>query len=402
MRQPLEARPPALVRLRNRVMRQPLEARPPALVVGLCAHGLALVHALASRGVAVHAVESNTTLPGVRTRRAQVHLVASLRGPALIESLCELAARRFSGLRPVLLLTNDEMVGTVAGSWPELAGHYRLSWSGCRPAIGRLLLKVEHETRCAAAGCRYPATVRVDSADDVRLKSANLRFPAIAKPSRPLSSFKVRVLVAAHELDELVRHHADSFPIVVQPFIPGGDERIFFAALYLRQGKVIARFEGRKLRSRPMGHTTIAAAHRSDEMHSQALQFFDGLKLSGPVSLELKLDVDGIKWVMEPTVGRTDFWIGACVANGINFPWIEYCDQAGLTTGDAAQQDRWIWFNTERDPVGPLWYAARVATGRAKLRLPTFTYPAADPAPAWAAVWRRLAKTWRRVRSLAG
>jgi hypothetical protein len=120
------------------------------------------------------------------------------------------------------------------------------------------------------------------------------------------------------------------------------------------------------------------------------------------VSLELKIDGHGTYWVIEPTVGRTDFWVGACIANGIDLPWIEYCDQSGIQAGRAVQQDRRIWFNPERDPAGPLWYAARVATGRAKPRLPTFTYAhRADSAPMWAALSRKLRRRWHAGRPIA-
>jgi predicted ATP-grasp superfamily ATP-dependent carboligase len=377
-------------------MDTPTERLPPALVVGLCAHGLTLVHSLAARGVEVHAAEANLALPGARTQLARIHRLADIRGPGLVESLNELASSRFAAVTPVLFLTNDDMVRTVAERWPEMHGRYRLSWSGCAEAIARLLPKAEHESRSAAVGCRYPSSVRIGHADEVRARADELRFPAIAKPSRPLSSFKVHLIDSMPELEQLVHRHPDSLPIMVQPFIPGGDDRIFFAALYLRDGEVIARFEGRKLRSRPMGHTTIAMAHSCDRVHAEATRFFDGLRLSGPVSLELKLDGQGTYWVIEPTVGRTDFWVGACIANGIDLPWIEYCDQAGIPAGHAEQRDRRIWFNPERDPAGPLWYAARVATGRAKPRLPTFTYAhRADRAPMWAAVSRKLKRQWR-------
>ena len=137
--------------------------------------------------------------------------------------------------------------------------------------------------------------------------------------------------------------------------LPGDDRVIRFGALYLDRGRVLARFEGRKLRSRPMGHTTIAVPEPDDSVHALAVRFFDGLELSGPVSLELKQDPDGRYWVIEPTVGRSDFWAGLCVANGVDLPLIEYRAQSGEALPAVAQRRTHLWINGERDPAALAW-----------------------------------------------
>jgi predicted ATP-grasp superfamily ATP-dependent carboligase len=107
-----------------------------------------------------------------------------------------------------------------------------------------------------------------------------------------------------------------------------------------------------------MGHTTIGEPFPDDQVYAETRRFFDGLQLSGPVSLELKRDPDGVLWVIEPTIGRTDFWIGLCVANGVNLPLVEYCHQTGLPIPRIGQNDASVWFNEDRDPMGRLWVAA--------------------------------------------
>jgi predicted ATP-grasp superfamily ATP-dependent carboligase len=150
---------------------------------------------------------------------------------------------------------------------------------------------------------------------------------------------------------------AASLPVIAQEFIPGDDGAIRFGALYLDQGRILARFEGRKLRSRPMGHTTLAVSEPNDDIHRVTVCFFEGLALSGPVSLELKQAPDGSLWVIEPTVGRTDFWVGLCIANGVNLPLIEYRSQSGLPVPATRQARNYLWMNGERDPFAPLWLA---------------------------------------------
>lgn len=373
---------------------------PPAVVVGLCAHGVTLVHALARMGVEVVAVESNSRLPGCRTRRARVHMVESIQGDGLIRALAEVAHPASDGKRPVLFLTNDDMVRTVADRWDEISGRYSLSWAHCRNETALLLSKSEHQARSIAAGCSYPPSRLLNEATGLDEIVREIGFPAIAKPVRPLSSFKVRILPTLPALAALCESHRSALPFIVQKYIPGGDDRIFFSALYLSGGRVLARFDGRKLRSWPLGHTTVAEPCPDDEINTQALRFFAGLGLSGPVSLELKRDDAGRPWVIEPTVGRTDFWIGLCVANGVNLPWIEYCDQAGIEAHATAQADGHAWLNPERDPRGLFWYARQVASRKVARRRIAVTYSGGGDtallvAAASATVRRHLARSLR-------
>lgn len=327
--------------------------------MGLCAHGLAIVRSLHAANVPVIAVEANRALPGTRTRRAQIHFVADINGPALIDSLLEFAAAKAFAAPPVLFLTNDRMIETVGTHAQRLEGKYRLSWSASRAALLPLLRKDRIEGRCAETGLNYPQTRLISSLAELAPAAAGMRFPLIAKPTKPISPIKTLVIESAQSLAAAGQKLATSLPVILQEFIAGDDRSIRFGALYLRNGTPVARFEGRKLRSRPMGHTTIAVAERNDAIHELAKRFFDGLALSGPVSLELKRGPDGKEWVIEPTVGRTDFWVGLCIANGVDLPVIEYLSETGQRVEPIAQRDTHIWINGERDPGALLWTLVR-------------------------------------------
>lgn len=277
-------------------------------------------------------------------------MIDGLAGQSLIDGLVRLADELRSPEPPVLFLTNDDMVREIATAWPSLQDRYRLSWSATRDAVARLLLKSEHERTSRAAGCNFPQSVVLDSDASVPGAAANLPFPVIAKPIRPLSSFKTAVLRDVDELRALADRHRAAFPIILQQFIAGGDERIHFCAVYLQNGHVVARFDGRKLRSRPMGHTTVAEPCIADDVFEATERFFAGTNIDGPASLELKRAPDGSLWVIEPTVGRTDFWIQVCISNGVNLPWIEYCHQTMRPAPSSTQRSEYVWINTERDP----------------------------------------------------
>ena len=328
---------------------------PPAVVVGACAHGLTITHALAKAGINVILLEADPNQPGVRTRYAQVRLIEEINGEGLIGELNMLASELPAGVRPVLFLTNDHMVRTVAQHWPALEGSFRLSWGHCRNTVCKLLEKDQLTAHCQAQGINYPNTVLIENETDIQRAADKVPFPMFIKPARPLSGFKTAQPKDITELAELVEKFQSSLPFLAQQNIPGDDQSIYFSAIYFDHGNVVARFDGHKIRSRPLGHTTIAESVQRDDVFQQALRFFAHLDISGPVSLEVKQNADGAWYVIEPTVGRSDFWVGLCIANDINLPLIEYQHQVGLPTPARLQREDFNWYHEERDPFGWLW-----------------------------------------------
>lgn len=315
-----------------------------------------MVRALARAGVRVLVLDSNVDQPGAHSRYGELRRVKSMHGHDLIEALLELRrSERFEDCQPVLMLTNDRMVQDVAQNWAALEGSYRLSWSHCRGQLAPLLDKSSIEVRCSERGIRYPTSMIIDGQTEVEQIETRLGWPIIVKPTRPLSGFKTYLPENADALRGLIAQYWNDLPFLAQTWIPGDDTVIQFGALLLDRGKVLGHFEGRKIRSRPMGHTTIAEGLPDPEVRALTERFFDDLELSGPVSLELKRDPQGRFWVIEPTVGRTDFWVGLCIDNGFNLPLLEYSHQSGLPLPQSVVGKDTIWFNEERDPLGRLW-----------------------------------------------
>lgn len=329
---------------------------PPAVVVGLCAHGLAVVRELHQAGIPVIAIESDRSLPGIHTRMADVRLVDSINAAGIHASLLELVKTFPHGIRPVLFLTSDRMVQAVGEKINSLRKHYIISWADCSQTILSLLDKSAIEARCRTVGLNYPASAVARTAEEAVQLVSTLRLPIILKPLQPLSSFKTLVIARFEELATHQTLISSALPVLLQEFIPGGDSQIHFGALCLDRGTPVARFEGRKLHSRPMGHTTIGISHPSDEVHLLTLNFFEGLMLSGTVSLELKRAPDESLWVIEPTLGRTDFWSDLCAANGVPLAASEYRTALGnVPETPPTQQKTHVWINAERFPAALPW-----------------------------------------------
>ena len=375
-----------------------------AIVVGLCAHGLDLVHALAGEGVRVHALEAKRNLPGVKTELATVHLVREVNGPELVPSILAVAEELNSPEPPVLLLTNDKMVFAAAEGIRLLEQKVMVSWSRSHQLVSTLLLKDNLPDLCARSGLNYPQSAIISSPLPNAIGSAvgQLRFPIMAKPVKPMASFKAVLLQSLEELSRHVENHVLDLPIVVQEWVPGDVTSLKFCAVYFDEGRPVTHFEGRKLDTLPRGTGTTTAAEgiQSPELYEAALRFFDGLKISGPVSLEFKEDPSGTLWVIEPTAFRTDYWAGCCISNGVNLPFVEYCHQAGIRAPAPAPTSGKVWIDLERNPASLLTVLkSRPAVVLRFWRL-AFTYLSVrDPKPFGSLTWiwlQRLIRSLRR------
>ncbi len=369
-----------------------------ALVIGACGHGLAIVHALAHAGIPVTLMEANRSLPGARTRYARMLWVDNIQTDGLINTLLQLR-HHFNGADPPILFpTNDRMVRVLAANWPSLEGRYRLSWSRSRATLAPLLDKDRIEARCLETGLNYPVSHVLNASSGIDEAVRSIGFPMIVKPVRPLSSFKTSLPATVQELEALCLKRENDLPFLVQQYIDGSDEQnLLFSALLLQDGEILARFDGRKLAARPLGHTTVAEPHLDDEVFDSARRFFSGLSVSGCVSLEVKRDTRGRLWVIEPTIGRSDYWLGLCTANGVNFPALEYDLVCGQSISAPSQTNEALWFNEQRQPFGILQHWPEKGHRRAEFLFlnardlqPAIAFLAQTLLEVLNSVWRRL------------
>jgi predicted ATP-grasp superfamily ATP-dependent carboligase len=373
---------------------------PAAMVLGLDSHGLAVARALADAGVPVYALERDMSLPGVRSNRVRrVFPVQSFAAEHLVPALLE--ARRILArhTKPALLAINDRHVAKIAAHLRELQPAYGIAWAEKASQLVQLQNKIALQTVCELQGLHYPRSVTFSAVQDHAL-AADLRYPLILKPSRPLSSFKTLLAQDAAELKIHLETHPHDLPILCQEYVPGDDRQIYFGALMLNRGQVVGALAGRKIESYPpaRGQTTIAETVDAPEVLQLTEQFFAGMGLTGPVSLELKRDPQGRYWVIEPTVGRTDFWAKLCIEAGFNQPLMEYQLATGQAVSSLDELRPSVWYDTERDPLAYLRLCWACKTLRPHGKAHAFTYLArADSAPLRAAVLNVMTRRFRQL-----
>ncbi|UCV26666.1 carboxylate--amine ligase [Ferribacterium limneticum] len=332
-----------------------------AVVVGSGLNALGIVRSLAKAGIPV-VVFGDDEDAAMHTRLARRHRIDSTGGDSVIDAL--VAFGKSESVKPVLFLTEEKSVTTVSERREEILPWYRLTLPE-HELLMALMRKEEFQQYAQNLGYSIPAAEHLRSPVDLgRLSS--LRYPCVLKPAVKDyaygAKFKKAYVVA--NPDEAVALFNEISPVlsdlIVQEWIEGTDSDIYFCLQYINadQAEVVS-FVGRKLRSWPprIGGTAscVAAPEFHQELAAETTAFFRDVGFVGMGSMEYKRDSrDGRFYMVEPTVGRTDFQEEVATVNGINIPLAAYCRETGMPapTGNYFQPAR-IW----REPVTDKWSA---------------------------------------------
>lgn len=373
-----------------------------AVVVGDGLNALGVVRSLARGKVRVALLHRAHDAESAQTRLARV-VERYGEQSELPGALLRLQTRL--GGRPVLFLTEEEAVRVVSSARGHLQEPYRF-----RMAEHETMLALTHKEGVQQAaeqhGLPIPRAVRLQSERDLP-RLAELRYPCVLKPGLKHDGYgnrfkKAYTVASADEALVLFREISPVLPdLIVQEWIVGGDDSIYFCLQYvLGQGQVAASFCGRKLRAWPpqVGGTAscMPADDASDELTALTSAFFGAVGFRGMGSMEYKRDTrDGRFYVVEPTVGRTDFQEEVATVNGVNIPLAAWCAEQGMAIPAVARPAPHIW----REPTTDRWSEQQQGRHEAFSRHAVVDayWRANDPAP-----WIRLqvGRVAQRLRSL--
>ncbi|MBK6660376.1 MAG: GNAT family N-acetyltransferase [Proteobacteria bacterium] len=325
-----------------------------ALVLGMSIHGLAISRALARAGIEVYAIEQSPLLPATATRYAKVLYADGINSERAADIVLE--QRQFLPQdRPaVLYASSDNMVRSIAANWARLEPYFRVSWSDSISTVQHLINKANLEQVCRDRDVLYPRSSILGEGDSIDAAIEEVGLPILVKPIRPLSGFKAVHIEHAEQLHRLVDQFRGDLPFLVQRWIPGGDETLYFCSMVLDDSQPLAVFTGRKLRAFPSGTGvgTVVESCPAPEVRAISEQFVAGLGLSGPIAIEYKRDPEGRYWLIEPNVGRTEYSVDLIIQHGLNFPLLEYKLAQGRPEAAPDMPRREvIWYDSERDPL---------------------------------------------------
>lgn len=333
----------------------------PAVVVGAGVNGLGVARSLARERVPVWLLDSDARRPEMRTRAATPVTVRSLHGEALVEELIRLAEEQFSGLRPVLFLTQEESVRTVSHQRDRLSALYRFSLP-TKDVVDVLQHKQGFQRLAEQLDSPIPPLVHVRALADLAAIE-NLRYPVVIKPGERNAEYSrqfkkaYRVESATEAADLIRRVLAVMSDVVVQEWIEGPDSSIYFCLQYLdKRGQVAGSFSGRKIRSWPpqVGGTAscVAAPEVHEELSDMTARFFQAAGVIGMASMEYKRDARSHEFRMvEPTIGRTDYQEEVATLNGVNLPYVAWCSELDLPFPAPAMRERPVVWRVRSEDV---------------------------------------------------
>jgi D-aspartate ligase len=353
-----------------------------AIVVGLSgATGLAVIRALAPRGVSCHAVHFDGSTASMATRLARKHVCPDWRSDpdGFIDSLLALA-RRLGGRDEASGRTAAEAAAPVASLFvchdaalhAVWAADDRLRAAGLRPAfsarrsLDELLDKRTQMAAAETAGVATPWT-RWGTAGELLAAAGDCPFPAIVKPA--FSHLGVKALGAkalrcadAEELRDILST-IEGIDVLLQEYVPGGDDELYTAGVFVCDDGHLA-FTGRKLKQHPpgLGIARLAETVDQPELIPGSVALLRELGYSGVSQVEYKRDHrDGSYRLMEANF-RPWTWIGLATACGTNLPlaahrwalgkedWPELAARetaGGAGRRAAAGPRRWVWLVPE-------------------------------------------------------
>jgi D-aspartate ligase len=327
-----------------------------AVVAGIDLNGLGVLRSLGAERVPLVALDTDLSKPTLATRFGRKVRVDALSGPQFVEAL--VALRDQFDRNPVLILTQEASVATVSEERERLSEIYRFTLPA--PEIVRDLQdKMRFQTLAEQIGSPVPHAASIDKTSGVA-PARSLRYPCVIKPKTKDARYGARFgkackVASPEELESLwpsMRELASDF--IVQEWIEGKDHDIYFCLQYRPRNGTNTSFVGQKMYQWPplVGGTAscIPGPEVADELTRLTNHFFDRAGFSGIGSMEYKRDSrDGRFYLVEPTVGRTDYQEEVATLNGVNIPYAAYLGE----TGQSAPAARFIprpmaW----RDPIG--------------------------------------------------
>lgn len=297
---------------------------PHAVIVGAGLNALGVIRSLAKYSMLTLVTEKNALVS--KSRFAKKIYVSSTVNESIIDDLIALAKPLTS--KPALYLTEEKTVEWVSLYRDRLSAHYSIDFSS-HNLMTRLQSKSGFQALAESNNSPVPKSLVVTETADLD-KVGCLDFPCVFKPLYHDKAYSTRFKKAYKvennaELLLLFKQINPYFSdMILQEWIEGSDENIYFClAYYDKKSQVINSFSGRKIRSWPLHVGGTATCTSAYEQHDKLLKltsaFVQSIAYQGMMGMEFKYDDNRKKFYMiEPTVGRTDYQHEIAVLSGCN------------------------------------------------------------------------------------
>ena len=362
---------------------------PPAIVLGGGGNGLGVVRSLGRRGIFTIVITDDVKHSSMNSRFIGDKISFQGSDDALIEMLLNTPDLHIHN--PVLFPIRDATVASIIKKFGPLSEKFRL---GMREPdiIKKALCKTSFNTMASDMGFLTAKTYSINNLNELNSIINTIKFPCILKPELRGDQFLIHASAKAFHAQtapQLIKYYkefADAAPeAVVQEFIPGKESELYFCFQYYnRNSTPLLSLSGKKIRQWPpkCGSTSSCEVVKNKAIEDLTTMFFQQINYFGPCSMEMKKHAEtGEYYLIEPTIGRTDWNNSFAEGNGIPIPYVMYCDIVGRSVTNYRPKKlsrNWIrwsadykaamtqighgelskikWLKSLRPPVvGPVW-----------------------------------------------
>jgi len=275
-----------------------------------------------------------------------------------VDAVLELASNRDSVTKPVLLLSQDDLVQAVSNRREELKDYFELPLPD-KDATSLMLDKTKFQTWARENGYAVPVGTIVKNREELIEAAVNTPLPYLIKPLFRMPEWDAvmgnQKLLWIKDRKSSPWENRDLFELserlLIQSWIEGDDSDVYFCLYAMDEhGDVLDEVSGRKLTQWPKltGSTAICHSFDSPYLLDLGREILQKAGLKGLGSVEFKQDKrDGIYYITEPTVGRNDHQSAIAIPAGHNptAALVSYILELNETTKAIKQKRSGIWID---------------------------------------------------------
>lgn len=276
-----------------------------------------------------------------------------------------MAEKRIKCFKPVLLLSQDKAVALVSSKKDALSSHFYFQLPP--PDVTEILLdKTKFDSWARANNVDVPISKIVSQKNDLQIALDEIPFPLVIKPlvrtplwDQKYPNDKAFMLKKRPQNADYLLSLLEATPkLIVQQWITGGDEDVYFVLAHFGSKKTSA-MAGRKITQWPVltGSTSMCVSYEDPNLLKLGVDILRKANYHGLGSVEFKKDKKtGNYSVTEPTVGRNDFqsYIATCSGINLNLSYVldclDYSYHPQTKTGKAVWFDELGYIRSLRHP----------------------------------------------------
>lgn len=320
--------------------------------------GLGIVRSLGSQGVPVFVLDDEYSIARYSRYSTKFISLPDLHDARkTVDSLIEIGKRQ--GLEGwVLYPTREELVAACSHHRAELSEVFRVptpDWETVKWAWDkRNTYRLAQELGIPAPVTLYPESV------EQLTQLNNLEPPFVIKPAIKEHFFYATKAKAwrANSHSELKTLYqkaselAGNGEIMVQELIPGGGSRQFSYCAFFRNGEAVGKMMARRRRQHPLEFgraSTYVETVDVPILEELSERFLRAINYYGLVEVEYKLDPRDSQYKLLDVNARTWGYHSLGARAGVDFSYMLYCDQVGLSVSVSKGRPGLAWVRTVTD-----------------------------------------------------